>query len=143
MPDTSNGRFDLIALHAFIVMKRLKFIGKNGETLSQALFDCMFNDIDTNLREMGVGDLSVGKKIKKLAAAYYGRIKAYEDALLKTDEILEAALNRNIYIECRPSPNQLSAFVNYFRQQVKESESWSLEKLAEADFDFLSPPKIE
>ena len=89
VPDTYNGRFDLIALHAFIIMRRLKSIGKNGETLSQALFDCMFIDIDKNLREMGVGDLSVGKKIKNLAAAYYGRVKAYEGALLETDEFLD------------------------------------------------------
>ena len=143
VPDTYNGRFDLIALHAFIIMRRLKSIGKNGETLSQALFDCMFIDIDKNLREMGVGDLSVGKKIKNLAAAYYGRVKAYEDALLETDEFLEAAFKRNIYLDSRPSSKQLNTFVNYFREQIKESESWSLDKISEVDFVFIPPPNIK
>ena len=143
IPDTSNGRFDLIALHAFIIMKRLKSIGKNGETLSQALFDCMFQDIDKNLREMGVGDLSVGKKIKNLAAAFYGRIKAYEDALLKTDEFVVAAFKRNIYLDSQPSSKQLNTLVNYFREQIKESESWSLEKISEVDFVFKPPPNIQ
>ena len=143
VPDTYNGRFDLIALHAFIIMRRLKSIGKDGEILSQALFDCMFTDIDKNLREMGVGDLSVGKKIKKLAAAYYGRVKAYDDALLKTDEFLEAAFKRNIYIDSWPSSNQLSTLVNYFRNQIEESESWSLENIGEVNFVFIPPTNTE
>ena len=72
--DTANGRFDLIALHAYIVMRRLKDIGEEGSQLSQDLFDIMFADMDKNIREMGVGDLSVGKKIKALAKSFYGRI---------------------------------------------------------------------
>ena len=143
VPDTVNGRFDLIALHAFIVMKRLKSIGKIGENLSQALFDRMFADIDTNLREMGVSDISVGRKVKGLAAAYYGRVKAYENALLKTDEFLEDALKRNVYVDSEPSPNQLSAMANYFREQIKESENWTFEDISTSEFCFLSLPPIE
>jgi len=143
VPDTYNGRFDLIALPAFIIMRRLKSIGKNGEALSQALFDCMFTDIDKNLREMGVGDLSVGKKIKNLASAYYGRIKAYEGGLLETDEFLEAAFKRNIYLDSRPSPKQINTFINYFREQIKESETWSLEKISEVNFVFIPPPNFK
>ena len=143
VPDTYNGRFDLIALHAFIIMRRLKSIGKDGEILSQALFDCMFTDIDKNLREMGVGDLSVGKKIKNLASAYYGRVKAYDEALLKTDEILEATFKRNIYLDSWPSSKQLSTLVKYVREQIKESDSWSLENIGEVNFIFLPPPNIE
>ena len=81
VPDTPTGRFELISLHSFVFMKRLKVLGGEAEALSQALFDYMFADIDINLREMGVGDIGVGKKIKSLAAAYYGRIKSYETAL--------------------------------------------------------------
>ena len=62
-------------------MKRLKSVGDEGAKLSQALFDFMFADMERNLREMGVGDLSVGKQVKKMAAAYYGRVKAYDEAL--------------------------------------------------------------
>ena len=138
VPDTVNGRFDLIALHAFIVMKRLKSIGKIGGTISQALFDCMFADVDTNLREMGVSDISVGRNVKGLAAAYYGRVKAYENALLKTDEFLEAALRRNIYGDSEPSLKQLSAMANYFKKQVRESDYWSFDEISEAKFVFIS-----
>ena len=143
VPDTTNGRFDLIALHAFIVMKRLKSIGEIGETLSQSLFDCMFSDIDTNLREMGVGDISVGKKVKGLASAYYGRVKAYEDGLLRVDKSLEAAFERNLYLDSRPTAKQLAAMVNYFREQVKASENWSFENIRDVNFDFISPPIID
>ena len=143
VPDTTNGRFDLIALHAFIVMKRLKSIGEIGETLSQSLFDCMFSDIDTNLREMGLGDISVGKKVKGLASAYYGRVKAYEDGLLRVDKSLEAAFERNLYLDSRPTAKQLAAMVNYFREQVEASENWSFENIRDVDFVFISPPRID
>ena len=129
VPDTTNGRFDLIALHAFIVMKRLKSLGEVGEILSQSLFDCMFTDIDTNLREMGVGDISVGKKVKSLASAYYGRVKAYEEALLRADEAIEAAFKRNLYLDTKPSTKQLPTMVNYLREQVAKSENWSIENI--------------
>tara|TARA_B100000029_G_C17410381_1_gene900518 strand:+ start:423 stop:983 length:561 start_codon:yes stop_codon:yes gene_type:complete len=143
VPDTTNGRFDLIALHAFIVMKRLKSLGKGGEILSQSLFDCMFTDIDTNLREMGVGDISVGKKVKSLASAYYGRVKAYEDGLLKADKSIEAAFKRNLYLDTKPSTKQLAAMVHYLREQVAKSEKWSIEIIRDVDFDFNSPPIID
>jgi len=143
VPDTTNGRFDLIALHAFIVMRRLKSLGNQGEILSQSLFDCMFSDIDINLREMGLGDISVGKKVKGLASAYYGRVKAYEDALMKEDKSLEAAFKRNIYLDRQPSPEQLEALANYLREQVKESERWSFENIRDVEFAFILPPKFE
>ena len=143
VPDTTNGRFDLIALHAFVVMRRLKSLGEQGETLSQSLFDCMFTDIDTNLREMGVGDLSVGKKVKGLASAYYGRVKAYEDGLLRADNSLKAAFERNLYLDSRPSSKQLVKMENYFREQVEASENWSFESIRDVDFVFNSPPRID
>ena len=143
IPDTANGRFDLIALHAFIVMKRLKYTGTDGSRFSQALFDYMFVDLDKNLREMGVGDLAVGKKIKELAAAFYGRVKAYDFALEHTDISLEAALKRNIYLDNKPSSQQLSAMVSYVRELSETSDSWSLEQIIEAQFDFKPPPTTD
>ena len=143
IPDTVNGRFDLIALHTYIVMKRLKSVGDEGAKLSQALFDFMFADMERNLREMGVGDLSVGKQVKKMAAAYYGRVKAYDEALNKKDNSLEAALKRNIYAERAPSSEQLKAMVYYVQEQVETSTFWSLEDIEEVNFTFKPPPVIE
>lgn len=99
VPDTLDGRFDLIVLHAFLVMRRLKGIEgplmEEARAISQALFDLMFDDMDQNLREMGVGDMSVGKRIKQMARAFYGRVAAYEDALAADG--MEDALERNLY----------------------------------------------
>ena len=103
----------------------------------------MFTDIDTNLREMGVGDLSVGKKVKGLASAYYGRVKAYEDGLLRADNSLKAAFERNLYLDSRPSSKQLVKMENYFREQVEASENWSFESIRDVDFVFNSPPRID
>jgi cytochrome b pre-mRNA-processing protein 3 len=99
VPDTIDGRFDMIALHAILLMNRLAQGGPHAKALSQRLFDEFFADMDRSLREMGVGDLSIGKKVRNMAEVFYGRAKAYRDALERGDhEALERALARNIYI---------------------------------------------
>ena len=103
VPDTPDGRFDLIALHVFLVLRRLKREQGPAEAqaseLAQALTDLMFADMDRNLREMGVGDLAVGKQVKALAAAFRGRVAAYDAALERSDGDpgLAEALGRNLY----------------------------------------------
>lgn len=99
VPDTLDGRFDMIVLHAFLVMRRLKQIaGPEAQKVSQDLFDLLFADMDSNLREIGVGDLGVGKRVKKMAQAFYGRVEAYEAGLGAIDPVvLEQALARNLY----------------------------------------------
>lgn len=94
VPDTVDGRFDMIVLHLFVVLDRLK---NEDQKLQQQIADEFFNDMDRSLREMGVGDLSVGKKIRKMAEAYAGRIQAYSNAADKDDASLAAALQRNVY----------------------------------------------
>ena len=126
VPDTVNGRYDVIMLHAYIVMKRLKAIGTEARTTSQALFDLMFADMDKNLREMGVGDLSVGKKIKAMATAYYGRIKAYDEGLEGGQELLASALRRNLFSEVKPTDQQITGMADLLSDQVQASSSWSL-----------------
>lgn len=86
VPDTNDGRFEMVALHAALVMRRLARAEGAGQELGQALFDLMFADIDRNLRELGVGDLSVGKKVKAIAASFLARAKALEAALNSADE---------------------------------------------------------
>ncbi len=93
VPDTVDGRFDMIALHTFIVLDRLK----NEKQLAQALVDHLFRDMDRSLREMGVGDLSVGKKVRKIAESFYGRIEAYRAAIAAGDDKIEDAISRNIF----------------------------------------------
>src|SRR5689334_9758544 len=71
VPDTLDGRFDLIVLHASIYLKRLRAAGPEGRDLAQALFDTMFDNLDQSLREMGVGDVTVPKKIRAMVEAFY------------------------------------------------------------------------
>lgn len=98
--DTVTGRFDMITLHSFIVIERLSNAGETGADLAQKLFDQIFEDMDHNLREMGVGDLSVGKKVRKMSEIFYGACSGYRAALdAQKDDIsqnLSAALRRNI-----------------------------------------------
>src|SRR3569623_1473920 len=81
VPNTLDGRFDMIALHAFLVIQRVKREPEPGRTLAQAVFDAMVSDMDSNLREMGVSDLSVGKRVRAMWEAFHGRANAYAAAL--------------------------------------------------------------
>ena len=95
VPDTVNGRFDLLLMHLWLVLRRLKRAG-SGKELSQALFDHFCSDMDDNLREMGVSDLKVPKKMQAFGEAFYGRTAAYDMALTEGREVLAQALCKNI-----------------------------------------------
>ena len=70
VPDTVDGRFDMIVLHAMLVIRRLRQGGAEGQAVAQEMFDRMFLDFDRSLRELGVGDMSIGKQIKKMGKAF-------------------------------------------------------------------------
>ena len=93
--DTVNGRLDMIILHLWLVLRRLRSVD-GGEQLAQALFDHFCNDMDDNLREMGVGDLTVPKRMQAFGEAFYGRSTAYDMAFEAGDEELTKALMRNV-----------------------------------------------
>jgi cytochrome b pre-mRNA-processing protein 3 len=95
VPDTVNGRFDLLVLHLWMVLRRLKPI-EGGAGFSQTLFDRFCDDMDANLRELGVGDLTVPKRMQAFGEAFYGRAAAYDLALAEGREPLAQALCRNI-----------------------------------------------
>lgn len=95
VPDTVNGRFDLLLMHLWLVLRQLKSAGK-GRELSQALFDHFCNDMDDNLRELGVSDLKVPKRMQAFGEAFYGRTSAYDLALTEGHEALAQALSKNV-----------------------------------------------
>lgn len=101
VPDTLDGRFDAIVLHVYLVVRRLDSETEQGKALAQAVFDAMFLDMDINLREMGVGDLSVGKRNRAMWEAFHGRSVAYA-AAWQDPPALEAALARNIWRGAEP-----------------------------------------
>lgn len=117
VPDTLDGRFDMVVLHAFLVMRRLARLRPDGVMMNQALFDLMFADMDNSLREIGVGDLSVGKKVKQMAQAFYGRVEAYEAGLAAREPAaLTEALARNLYGTMTPRPKGIEAMASYVRR---------------------------
>ncbi len=117
VPDTLDGRFELICLHVFLYLRRLKDEGTGATLLGQHFVDTMFADFDRSLREIGTGDLSVGRQVKRMAEAFYGRIKAYEDGLAGDDEALRAALARNVYGTASPSQDRLIRLAAYLRRE--------------------------
>jgi cytochrome b pre-mRNA-processing protein 3 len=97
VPDTVEGRFDLIVLHLVLVLRRLGGAGERGADFGQRLFDAFCRDLDGNLREMGVGDLAVPKRMRRFGEAFYGRQASYVAALAAEDPgHFEKALARNI-----------------------------------------------
>ena len=98
VPDTVDGRFDMIITHAIVVFRRLRDDGEMGKEFSQRVFDVMFDDMDAALRELGTGDMTVGKKIREMGEAFYGRAQAYEPVLEQGDvKAFAQALFRNLH----------------------------------------------
>jgi cytochrome b pre-mRNA-processing protein 3 len=93
-PDTVSGRFDMVVLHLWMILTRLRAEGAIAE--AQALFDRFCDDMDANLREMGVGDLAVPKRMKTFGEAFYGRSTAYDAAVVAGEGELRDALARNV-----------------------------------------------
>ncbi len=118
VPDTLDGRFELIALHVFLVLNRLKAEHDRTAVFGQAVFDAMFADLDRGLREMGAGDLGVGRRVKAMATGFYGRVVAYEQGLAGSDGALGEALTRNLYGTVVPGPDAVAGMVRYIHGQV-------------------------
>lgn len=140
VPDTVQGRFEMIALHMFLVLHRLKQEGEQGADLAQDLFDLMFQDMDRNLRELGTGDLAVGKRIKALAKGLYGRIVAYERGLLQApDTDLEEALARNVFGNDQVPPRALAGLAEYLRAAAKVLAAQPYREIAAGRIAFAAP----
>ena len=97
VPDTVTGRFDMISLHLALLFRRLR--GDAGQKeFGQAVFDLFFKDMDRSLREMGVGDLGVPKRIQKMGNLFFGLLAAMNEAMDRGDRAaLRAVLSRNIF----------------------------------------------
>lgn len=140
VPDTVEGRFEMVALHVFAVMNRLKAEGVNrgsARDLSQALFDRMFKNMDEALREAGVGDLSVPKKMKFMMAAMNGRCHAYE-AALGTDLKVEQAIRRNLYGTITSPPQKVvQAMAKYLTGLCSDLRDVPFDRIVQDDFELM------
>ena len=98
VPDTLDGRFDMVGLHVALLIRQLRTLPAPGPAIAQAVFDAMFSDMDTNLRELGVGDMTVARNVRAMWEAFHGRAMAYGTALDDPDPAaLEGALVRNVW----------------------------------------------
>jgi cytochrome b pre-mRNA-processing protein 3 len=115
VPDTPEGRFELVGLHVALVVRRLRAEGAPGSALGQDLFELMFADCDESLRHIGIGDLSVGKQIRRLAGNFYARLKVLDEAFAATPVgPLRPMLRTNVYHGgAPPSERQLAALARY------------------------------
>jgi cytochrome b pre-mRNA-processing protein 3 len=140
VPDTLDGRFDMVVLHVFLLLHRFHREGRAAKQLAQNLFDTLFEDMDYNLRELGVGDLGVGRRIKVMAKALYGRIAAYEAGLAADDVALASALERNLFRNSQVAPGQLSVLCGYLRREAAALGGVPLETFAAGRVGFGPVP---
>ena len=116
VPDTVNGRFDMVVIHLMLVFRQLRKVETTTQDVGEALLKLLFSDMDQSLREMGVGDMSVGKHVKKMAKAFYGRAEAYEAGLDGAPELLHAALTENLYRHNPPPAGALDTLGAYMKR---------------------------
>jgi cytochrome b pre-mRNA-processing protein 3 len=140
--DTVNGRFDLIVLHLALVLDRLAQ-DEGLKTVGQGVFDRFCQDMDHNLREMGIGDLKVPQEMQRMGEAFYGRAQAYRAALADAkDRALVDALIRNIY---GGSPKGMAAaprLAAYMRLAVRDLRAQGSASLAAGELQFPDPTAI-
>mgnify|MGYP006214835837 CR=1 FL=1 len=135
--DTFDGRFDMISLHMILVMRRMKRDIEQTRKLSQALFDYMFDDIDLNLRELGIGDMGVLTRVKNMTKAFYGRLESYDQGLnLEDDAQLKAALERNLYRGNDVTDANLCTITAYIREQSLHLENFGINNLLVGELEF-------
>lgn len=140
VPDTIDGRFELICLHAFLYLRRLKREQPQSAPAGQRFFDLMFADFDRSLREMGTGDLSVGREVRRMAQSFYGRIAAYDEGLAADEAVLRAALARNLFGTAPASAVQLAAMAEYVRREAAHLDGQDAAALLAGDIAFGAPP---
>lgn len=128
IPDTVNGRFEMILLHAGLLLDRLSGDAAETRGLGQDIFDRFCLDMDDTLRERGISDIKVPKEMKRVAEAFYGRQAAYHAALNEADPVaLQDALRRNVYAGVsEPGAERLAAYMHAARAALQRQDTASL-----------------
>jgi cytochrome b pre-mRNA-processing protein 3 len=129
VPDTVEGRYDLLSVHMILLLRRLRQGDERDAAFAQLVFDIMFRDVDDNLREMGVGDMRIGKKVRGYAEAFFGRAKVYDEGL-KGQADLADALARNVYGEpvVTEHARRLAEYVRGLETELAEQDIGTLRR---------------
>lgn len=159
VPDTVNGRFDMVVLHLGLVLARLRGSGAETEPLAQGLFDLFCRDMDGNLREMGISDLKVPKQMKGIGEAVYGRLRAYDEALAAPGlDALEKLVIRNLQdgmpgsAPTRPEGAELAVATRVLAAYVRTSHDalrgqnparWETDGIPFADLQAIAPAGVQ
>ena len=146
VPDSIDGRFEMLCIHAHALFHRLRGQGAEADQLAQAVYDAMFLDLDGSLRELGVADLGVGRRIKVMTEALKGRIHAYDAALAETGAVAEgalrAAIGRNVYGTTAATSEQVTAMAGYLRALRAALAGASFADLAAGRVQFPQLPQV-
>jgi cytochrome b pre-mRNA-processing protein 3 len=126
VPDTVDGRLEMLILHVVLVLRRLEEGPEAWRALGQRLFDEFCRDMDANLREMGVGDLAVPRRMHELGEAFYGRQAAYRSALAAVGDgqALADALRRNVFAGRAVDPGRLAAYLREVGRELAGQDSF-------------------
>ncbi len=141
VPDTLDGRFDMIILHNDAVMCHMQAGDEPDRVFAQGLIDELFRDMDRSLREMGVGDMGVGKRVKKMATVYYGRASAYAEARADGDKSLATALMRNVFegdVSFAASAERLASYAGLLHEAVGSMDRLQI-RAGKLDLSALRP----
>lgn len=137
VPDTLDGRFDLMALHGLLVFRALRDKGRDGRLLAQDTTDLMFSAFDDAIRSLGVGDMGVPRRVKTMAKAYIGRSAAYGAAIDSGDKAaMEEVLDRNVYRAGDPPADALGLLAAYVLREAGRLKDLPLERFEAGDLAF-------
>lgn len=143
VPDTVIGRFEMLCIVLILYFRRTAHATVSGQEIAQEIIDNFFEDIDHSIRELGVGDVGVPKRVKKFARMYYGRLESYADALERLDlESLKVALKRNIRPD-EPDAPDMAALATYMMSAEAQLRSVSDEVVASGSLELPEPAANE
>jgi cytochrome b pre-mRNA-processing protein 3 len=143
VPDTVEGRFDMLVLHVHLVYRRLAELGEDGRAFGQVLFDRFLQDMEGNLREIGIGDLAVPKRMRSIGEAFYGRAAAYDAALARPDDAaLADTLLRNVYAGNQRSRAVAWQLAHYVRRTTVTLAAQDAASLLRAELFLPQPAEL-
>ncbi|MDK4723744.1 MULTISPECIES: ubiquinol-cytochrome C chaperone family protein [Rhizobium] len=144
VPDTVMGRFELLSVMMILFFRRTRSSTTSGQELAQEIVDAFFEDIDYSIRELGIGDNSVPKRMKKLAGMFYGRLESYAAAMDGNDRAaLATALQRNIYPKGEQAAASMTALAGWMLTAEAHLAAVTEDQIATGSATLPQPPKLD
>ena len=143
VPDTVMGRFEMLSIAMILFFRRTRTSGTSGQEIAQEIVAAFFEDIDYSIRELGIGDNSVPKRMKKLAGMFYGRLESYAAAMDGNDRsALAAALRRNIYPKAGEGAPSMIALADWMMTAEAHLSGIAETEIATGSATLPQPPQI-